>query len=159
MLLRLLRLATTAPRWARSAGLTVATIPSRTSQTRTPASLWESSRGLNCQGEATNSAVAAHLFLERSGEVWVFFASCTNEDVERDHRCVRVATGTRIGLANVGSSTQVADAGIQTRKFRSPRHRLVFVSGISQGCRLLRWSIASLSLRLRFRTGCASGCK
>jgi hypothetical protein len=53
---RLLRLAATASRRARSAALTVTMIPLRIPETRTPASPWESSMGLNRQVGSTSAA-------------------------------------------------------------------------------------------------------
>src|SRR5260221_87562 len=50
----LLRSATTASRRARSAAFTVTMIPLRIPETRTPASPWESSKGLNCQVGSTS---------------------------------------------------------------------------------------------------------
>src|SRR5258708_5318345 len=51
----LLRSATTASRRARSAAFTVTMIPLRIPETRTPASPWESSKGLNCQVGSTSA--------------------------------------------------------------------------------------------------------
>src|SRR5260221_748789 len=57
----LLRSATTASRRARSAAFTVTMIPLRIPETRTPASPWESSNGLNCQVGSTSGTSAGDL--------------------------------------------------------------------------------------------------
>src|SRR5260370_17717842 len=63
----LLRSATTASRRARSAAFTVTMIPLRIPETRTPASPWESSKGLNCQVGSTSLAASLEFGVTLAG--------------------------------------------------------------------------------------------